>query len=388
MGKLSLLQVVGLEILAMFSQVCGQEGLRWFAMLGTLLGTIRHAGFIPWDEDIDVAMPRADYDRLRKRPQIFSYPYFLQTPHNDPAAVPRFMRLRRSDTTVISKVDGLTRGGNMGAYIDILPLDDVPDVNAARCLRAAAMRVQKQMLATAALDENSGHNLPEWKAAFCYSYGGIEGSYPLLADRYEWLCSMYDGQPYNSIPVLGGARGCRVFDKKWFSASKAMPFEDMRLPVPSGWKEVLVACYPDGLLAFDPSKGGKESRTAMIVDMGSPYTKHLSRYTDMLRYIESKRIFLFGAGDSLRIWLERYSRGLDVICAFDNDSAKWSTQSYGLTVRPPHEMRTLLDGNSRLIIASIWHKEIAAQLDEMNVHDYYVFLDGLSYERNTICNAK
>ena len=63
--KLSSLQRQDLEILKEFQQICNNNGLRYFVVAGSMLGAVRHHGFIPWDDDIDVAMPRTDYDRFR-----------------------------------------------------------------------------------------------------------------------------------------------------------------------------------------------------------------------------------------------------------------------------------------------------------------------------------
>jgi len=383
MSGLNKLQNIELDILDKFSQVCKQEDITWFAMFGTLLGAVRHSGFIPWDDDVDVAIPRADYERLRNCPELFSEPCFLQTTQNDPAAVPRFMRLRRSDTAILRDFpNGMTRGGNMGIYIDILPLDDAPNAKIARRMHITALRIQKQMFATAALDESIGDELPDYKAEWCYSFGGIAGCYPMLAERYEWICSKYSSEPFYTIPVLGSARGCRLFDKQWFAMSETMEFEGMKVPVPSGWREVLCTSYPEGLL--EPEEEDRKTKPhaeETIVDTERSYKEYVSYYTDMLKDIKGKRVLIFGAGDSLRIWLERYSNGLEIVCAFDNSRAKWGTTAYGIPIRPPQELPTLLNENSRLIIASVWHREISRQLKDMHISDYYVFIDGINYRR-------
>jgi len=379
------LQMIQLEILKEFSVVAQREDLAWFVMFGTLLGAVRHNGFIPWDDDVDVALPREDYDRLRLSGGWFSEPYFLQTPQNDPAAAPRHIRLRRSDTTYLAEFpNNYTRGGNMGAYIDIFPLDDVPGAISARGMHYAALRIREQMFMSAAIDENTGGELPDWKAEVCYGAGGIAGMYSLLANRYEWVCSRYNDKPYYTIPVLASSRGARVYEKQWFSAGVTMQFEGIEVPVPSGWREVLVASYPDGLL--EPEKEYnllKQPPDEALIDLSCSYRIYLSRYTDMLVGIEGKRVMLFGAGDSLRIWMERYSKELNMICAFDNAESKWGTTAYGLKVRSPSDLPGLFDNDSRLIIASIYYKEISKQLDNMGIKDYYVFLDGWNYGKDS-----
>lgn len=382
-NKLNELQVVELDILKEFSRVAKREGLTWFAMFGTLLGAVRHKGFIPWDDDIDIALPRKEYDRLLGSQHWFSEPYFLQTPQNDPAAAPRFIRLRRSDTTVLLSnfPNGFTRGGHMGAYIDILPLDDMPNGDAAKRVQETALKMHIQMYASAALDECKGAEIPEFKEEFCYGAGGISGQYDFIADRYERFCSKYSNELYYSIPVLMGEKGKRVYDKKWFSDSIEMDFEDLKIPVPIGYKETLIASYPGGIYEPDVKDRKPKHGEHSIVDLGRSYKEYVRPYTDMLFDIECKKVYIFGAGDSLRIWMERYSKGLNVVCAFDNRKAAWGSLAYGVPVRSPSELPALMDENSRLIIASIYHKEIAKQLEEMNIFDYYFFIDGLKYTR-------
>ena len=60
------LQLAELTVLAELKRLCEKHGLRYFLVAGTLLGAVRHRGFIPWDDDIDVAMPRKDFNKLAR----------------------------------------------------------------------------------------------------------------------------------------------------------------------------------------------------------------------------------------------------------------------------------------------------------------------------------
>lgn len=115
-----------LELLTSFTDVCRQLNLRYFVVEGTLLGAVRHSGFIPWDDDIDVGMLREDYDRfLKEAPTLLPDGLFLQTHKSDPAYPHCFAKLRNSRTAFV-ETTCCKLPINHGIYIDIFPFDDYP----------------------------------------------------------------------------------------------------------------------------------------------------------------------------------------------------------------------------------------------------------------------
>lgn len=114
---------VEIAALLQLDAVCKRHGLQYSLAFGGLLGAVRHQGFIPWDDDIDVLMFRKDYERLFELGDEFSEPYFLQTPYSDPGAVFSTIRLRNSNTTWMVK-EFSAEGFNHGLGIDIFPLDN------------------------------------------------------------------------------------------------------------------------------------------------------------------------------------------------------------------------------------------------------------------------
>ena len=113
---------VEIDLLKKIIDVCKKHNLIYWAGFGTLLGAVRHKGMIPWDDDLDIWMPREDYDKLIKLDQEeFGFPYFLQTTENDEDYYCPFARLRNSNTCglLVSKKNKC----NNGIYIDIIPID-------------------------------------------------------------------------------------------------------------------------------------------------------------------------------------------------------------------------------------------------------------------------
>ena len=125
------LQLVKLDMLKNLISVLERHRLSWFADGGTLLGAVRNGGFIPWDDDIDICMPRSSYNDIREIDTTEFHPYFLQWYGSDIDAARGHVQMRRSDTTEILTVEMDRRGRprfgfNQGAFIDIFPLDSTP----------------------------------------------------------------------------------------------------------------------------------------------------------------------------------------------------------------------------------------------------------------------
>lgn len=119
---------VELDLLAEFDRVCKKHKIQYCADGGTLLGAIRHKGFIPWDNDIDLAMTRAEYKKLCKvAPLEFKTPYFFQTEETDPGTARGHAQLRNSQTTGMSIFEKeMGCRFNQGIFLDIFPFDNVP----------------------------------------------------------------------------------------------------------------------------------------------------------------------------------------------------------------------------------------------------------------------
>lgn len=112
-----------LELLAELDRVCRAHDLPYFALYGTLLGAVRHGGFIPWDDDLDVGMLRADFDRLAEMAsKEFGERFVFQTVSTDPHYGCMFGKLRLRNTRCVDRVSFGSPQEN-GIFIDVFPLD-------------------------------------------------------------------------------------------------------------------------------------------------------------------------------------------------------------------------------------------------------------------------
>jgi len=121
------IQEIELENLKVLDEVCQKLGIEFFAYGGTLIGAVRHNGFIPWDDDLDVAMERQDYVKfVNEAYKFLPEGYFLQTPYTDLKTPYLYSKLRRKGTKCIEYI-AHKLNIEQGIYIDIYPIDNIPD---------------------------------------------------------------------------------------------------------------------------------------------------------------------------------------------------------------------------------------------------------------------
>lgn len=132
--KLRTLQLTQLEMLKVFDSFCREHDLHYSLYAGTLLGAARHRAFIPWDDDLDVCMARAEYDRFIELWQEKPHPgYILQNKENAPAFSQSFTKLRKDHTAFLQ--NGEEPGAyHTGIFIDIFPIDRIPSGSFSRWL--------------------------------------------------------------------------------------------------------------------------------------------------------------------------------------------------------------------------------------------------------------
>lgn len=227
-----------LSMVKQFHEICVENNLVYYIVGGTLLGAVRHHGFIPWDDDIDVAMPREDYNLLKSiSNQIFPEYLEIKFYENTPNSPIHFVKLVDNRTTLI---ENGYRDYYEGVYIDIFPIDGAPN-------KASKIKKQ-QILARIYTSLILNH---------CYTDGrqGLRKAYGFFAkllnmDKLHYSLEKTITQfPYESSEVVGnylGAYGIREFiPKKCFGTPKTYKFEDTELYGPEDYHYYLTSIYGD-----------------------------------------------------------------------------------------------------------------------------------------------
>lgn len=265
-----LLWAVILDLMVEFDRVCKQYQIQYSIDGGSLLGAVRHGGFIPWDNDADVIMLRSEYDRLCKiAPQAFQHPYFWQTNETDPGTVRRHAQLRNSLTTGIlasEAKDGKARYQfNQGIFLDVFILDEVPDDEA----ELALFRAELEHQITVLLDFKEYYwasNASPW----------VRLAQKQAYEEFESIVTRYNGTGQTciaNISLLPHRLVSSFFKKEVFEHYASYTFEGFSFPGPKDYDTVLRGFYGD----WHKYVIGGDLHGGLIVDTQTPYTAYLDK---------------------------------------------------------------------------------------------------------------
>lgn len=258
-----IIQKDGLESLEEIKRVCGYLGTKFFLVGGSMLGAVRHEGYIPWDDDLDVGMLRADYQQfVAKGPAELDPGYFIQLPETDPHIHYIYVRLRHEGTDYITLYNE-GKHFDKSLWVDVFPFDAAPNNRylakaqeiAARSFARASMgfkRRQEYVLE----DMADPHPLLKEDYDYLHCYARIAPYFPVkLCDRLyhlaaEFLNPYRAGKPgtrYASfIPTYTTIEAGEADGIRW------VPFEGHDMPIIDGAEKFLERQYGDYLRLPEP----------------------------------------------------------------------------------------------------------------------------------------
>jgi len=255
-AEMKSLWAVQLDLLCEFDRVCRKYGIKYILDFGTLLGAVRHKGYIPWDDDIDVSMLREDYDKLLSvASQEFKEPYFLQNQLTDNGYDDYVPKLRRSDTACLMKYNiGNKCRCNLGIFIDIFVFDNIPTSD----LSKEKMLSYGQKSRDIYYHVFTMANRPGFSFSINYlarmsrylifkmRYGSVRKEYM----RLEKLATCHDYSDYvANITYLNP----RYRPRSWYEKRVEIAFEEIKFQAPEAYDDLLKECFGDYMT---PVKGG------------------------------------------------------------------------------------------------------------------------------------
>ncbi|MBP3447410.1 MAG: LicD family protein [Clostridia bacterium] len=269
--NLEALQQEQKHILDEIVAICEQHNLRYFLVAGTLLGAVRHQDIIPWDDDIDIGMPRADYNKfLEIAGELLPEHLFLQTYETDPAYMQNFAKVRNSETTHIEQpVKHLQM--NHGIYVDIFPYDGVPDANWRQYLHNK--RIVLQCVLIRYFWDTPYVQGSSWRKLF-KGILSIFTNQQRLQRKLDNILSKYDYDKSQTVgSLLSGYKMKTYVSKEVYDEVEPLPFGEKAYLCPKNYEAVLVKIYRNYMQLPPEEKRGVRHNIA-VSDLEKSYREY------------------------------------------------------------------------------------------------------------------
>ena len=268
-------QLVLLELLAEFDRICCKYDISYMLFAGSALGAVRHQGFIPWDDDLDIALLREDYNKLMNIPaEEWNPEYFLQKEYS--AHWPLyFSKLRKNNTTCLEKYHPKDAQIHEGIYIDIFPIDNASDKLLVRKLQFFASKIVQARAFYLRGYETSSFTKKTVMVLSCVL--PVKLFHKLVTMRRNTSSRLVHSFLGGSVKFQKG-----VFDRKWITDTIDMPFETLTVPVSSYYHDLLTMQYGD-YMSIPPEEDRKCKVHAILVDTEKNYTEY-ANYRDGMKF--------------------------------------------------------------------------------------------------------
>lgn len=246
MENIRVLQMVCLDILKEIDRVCAKHKILYWLDGGSMLGAVRHHGFIPWDDDLDIQMFRDDYNRfLQIAPQELGENYFLQTEKTDPDYPLFFAKVRKNNTFLDEQqLDQFKI--HKGIFVDIFPIDRMPMGN----LKIKQHRLYLWFLFRLYF-QTGKRTIPVSSVlsrpiiSFCLRH--IRLNKAKLRNYINKIYTKYNLREqyrYTSSWTMSQKKNW-LYKKEWHESFKKVQFEDMMVDIPVMYDEILTNQYGD-----------------------------------------------------------------------------------------------------------------------------------------------
>lgn len=252
--QLEKLKKTELEILIELDRICRKYNIKYTLGYGTLLGAIRHKGFIPWDDDVDVCMLRKEYNRFREVcKEELGEAFFYQSNETDPEYFHLFDKIRANNT--IFKETYLAKYNiHHGVYIDIFPIDYIPSMGVRRKIQLLKFHFFRAGLMAKYLDCNARKG---WKkyAAICLKIFYAPFSVKSLYSSANRVAVQYNLSKENIVAYSFGSpyKGKDSFPVSYFEQVIDASFEGKKFFIPTFYDDILSNIYGD-YMKYPPEK--------------------------------------------------------------------------------------------------------------------------------------
>lgn len=246
------IQQISIEVLKFVTDICDKENIKYFLAYGTLIGAVRHKGFIPWDDDVDILVPRNDYDRLinyfyLNAEKLLPYRLFGPDTPNYPYMISRIGDVRYPIKVRNEKPYGL------GVFIDVIPLDGLGNdyKDAIKVARSAKRYSSLYFLSTrkSFSRDNTKSNIKLLLKFPAYLISKILGKNYIKKKLYN-LSKLYnyDDSKYITCVVWSTYGQKEIYERDSFAEAIKVKFERYYFNIPKDYDKILKGLYGDYMM--------------------------------------------------------------------------------------------------------------------------------------------
>ncbi len=232
-----------MEVLRVFDEICKKHNIKYFLMYGTLMGAVRHKGFIPWDDDVDVIMPREEYEKLRKVcKEELSEEYALVDAYVTRDYTFTYGRLRKKDTTYIINCE-IANNYCSGIYIDIIYYDYLSENKLLAAIQKRTYRNYHRIVSFGYSQHI--YHVSYFEEYFFGALSKVVGRNNLLR-FFEKIMSFPKKDKCSKIMInmlIPSVNLIDELDKEHFEKQQWITFEGETLPIPQKSHELLDTLY-------------------------------------------------------------------------------------------------------------------------------------------------
>lgn len=257
-----------LDMIEYLDAFCRENQIEYYMICGSCLGAVRHQGFIPWDDDLDIGMTLENYNKFNDacRTKLDTTRFFWQTLETEPNYYLSFGKIRDIHTTLIDEYNK-DIPMTYGVYIDVFPLVGVPEGKFARGMqkvnRALAMSANINIINNRFLYHISRAVIRLFGKKHVLSFCTKQATKYSCEDHEIW-CSIFDGDNYDMSSTTRSIMGRPTY----------VPFENLMLPIPEHYDEYLKHLYGDYMQLPPPEK--RKEHTPYIMDLEHSYEEYLA----------------------------------------------------------------------------------------------------------------
>lgn len=293
-GKLDEIKKLEIEMMEEVKRICEKHNIKYFLVGGSLLGAVRHKGFIPWDDDLDFGMLREDFDKFKKvAPAELNPRYTYQSYQTEPNSHYIFDKIRLKDTFFTTKFSDMFEIEN-GLFIDILIYDKTAKSPRLQKMHTDALRRWTRVLSIRWV------NKPRKNVAYKFSKIALPFMRLLPVRFYHTVFNIMLKWYKNSsstwaIDGVGQNIERGAFPIEWLEETIDAPFENTTFPIPKGYDEYLRHWYGNNYMELLPISTRNSGHVLKRIDLGSYVTRfgfedgkyhHASKVGELLDYYE------------------------------------------------------------------------------------------------------